>query len=283
MIGAMDMSRHTLARMGRVAGGLLVAATMAMSGSAHAQMQRADVEDAIRQYIAAHPEELGPAIEKYLADNPEAVRKAIQALIAKRGAGSGPAASSAPVAGVNARQAIADNAKALFSAPLQTSLGAAEGGSTVVEFYDFNCGFCRRALGDTLTLLSDQPSLRIILKELPILGPDSVEAAKVAIALQMHHPSAAETLEFHRRLLASQGRVGRAAALAVAGDLGFDAAAIDKDAESVEVSEALQQSVRLASALGIHGTPGYVVGDNAIAGAVGVAALKAQIAEARKP
>ncbi len=274
MIGLTDMPKLALVRIRAVASLALVAAAIAVPGISHAQMQRADIDEAIQQYLAAHPEALGPAIEKYLADHPEAVRTALMALIAKRNA----AAQAAPTAAAStAKQAITDNAKALYTAPLQTVLGAADGARTLVEFYDFNCGYCRKALGDTLALITDEPGLRIVLKELPILGPDSVEAAKVAIALQMHHPSAAESLEYHRRLLARQGRVDRAAALAVAADLGFNAGAIEKDATSAEVNEALQQNMRLASALGITGTPGYVVGDAVIPGAVGAAALKARI------
>jgi len=266
---------RSFARIRGAALGLLVAAAIAAPGTAQAQMQRADVEDAIQQYLAAHPEALGPAIEKYFADHPETVRNAILALVAKRGA--------AQAGAVDAKLAIADNAEALYAAPLQTTVGAAEGAPTVVEFFDFNCHFCRNALGDTLTLIADEPNLRIVLKEFPILGPDSVEAAKVAIALQMRHPNAAASLEFHRRLLASHGRVDRAAALAVAGDLGFDAVELEKDAASAEVSDALQQNMRLASALGVHGTPGYVIGDSVISGAVGASALKARIAALKKP
>lgn len=276
MLAITDRPRLAFARIrGAAFGVLLAATTIAVPGTAQAQMQRADVEDAIPQYLAAHPEVLGPAIEKYFADHPEALRNAILALVAKRGI--------AQTAAVNVRPAIADNAKALYTAPLQTTVGATEGAPTVVEFFDFNCGFCRKAMGDMLTLIADMPTLRIVLKELPILGQESVEAAKVAIALQMRHPSAATSLEFHRRLLTSHGRVDRAAALAVARDLGFDAVELEKDAASAEVSDTLQQNMRLASALGIHGTPGYVIGDSVVSGAVGASALKARIAAIEKP
>jgi protein-disulfide isomerase len=275
MMAMIDRQIFWLARRRGPTLGLLVVAAIAAPVCAQAQMQRADVETAIQQYLAAHPEALGPAIERYLTDHPEAVRNALRALVARRVA----AQPAAP----KGSEAIADNAQALYAAPLQTTIGAAEGARTLVEFFDFNCGYCRKALGDTLALIADEPGLRIVLKELPILGPDSVEAAKVAIALQMHHPSAAESLEFHRRLLASSGRVGRAAALAVAADLGFNAAELEKDASSDEVSEALQQNMRLASALGINGTPGYVVGDSVIPGAVGAAVLKARISGVKKP
>lgn len=280
MIGLADMSKLALVRIRAVAPVALIAAAISVPGISHAQMRRADVDEAIQQYLAAHPEALGPAIEKYLADHPEAVRTALMALIAKRNAA---AQTATTPAASNAKQVITENAKALFTAPLQTTLGAADGARTVVEFYDFNCGYCRKALGDTLALIADEPNVRIVLKELPILGPDSVEAAKVAIALQMHHPSAAESLEFHRRLLTMQGRVDRAAALAVAADLGFNASEIEKEAASAEVNDVLQQNMRLASALGINGTPGYVVGDSVIPGAVGTAALKARISAVKEP
>lgn len=278
MMGLAEMRRLAFVRIGGMAAGLLVAAAIAMPGAAHAQMQRADVDDAIQKYLAAHPEALGPAIEKYLADHPEALRNALLALAAKR-----PTSQPSPIAAVNAKQAISDNAKALYAAPLQTTVGAVDGARTVVEFFDFNCGYCRRALNDILTLITDEPGLRIVLKELPILGPDSVEAAKVAIALQMQRPSAAESLEFHRRLFATQGRIDRAAALAVVADLGFNAGEIERNAASAEVNEALQQNMRLAASLGINGTPGYVVGDSVIPGAVGAAALKARILALKEP
>lgn len=280
MIGVTDMPKLSRIRIRAITAVTLVAAAIAVPRTAQAEWQRADIDQAIQQYLAAHPEALGPAIEKYLADHPEAVRTALMALIAKRNAvaQTAPAAAAASV-----KQAISDNAKALYNAPLQTTLGAADGTRTVVEFFDFNCGYCRKALGDTLALIADEPNVRIVLKELPILGPDSVEAAKVAIALQMHHPSAGESLEFHRRLLAKKGRVDRAAALEVAADLGFNAGEIEKDAASVEVNEALQQNTRLASALGINGTPGYVVGGSIVPGAVGAAGLKAHLSAVKEP
>ena len=279
MVAVARRSKSAFARMSASALALGVAIATSAPEMAQAKPLRARMDEAIRVYLEKHPEALGPAIEKYLADHPEAVGKAIRALIAKRGA----APTDAVNVNVNVKQVVADIAKALYSAPLQTVVGAPEGATTLVEFFDFNCGYCRKALTDTLTLIAEDPSLRIVLKEYPILGPDSIEAAKVAIALQMRHPDAAASLEFHRRLLTSRGKVDRAAALAVAGELGFDAAQLEKDAASPEVTEALNQNNRLATALGVHGTPGYVLGDSVIAGAVGADALKARIAALKKP
>ena len=279
MVAVARRSKSAFARMSASALALGVAIATSATEMEQAKPLRARMDEAIRVYLEKHPEALGPAIEKYLADHPEAVGKAIRALIAKRGA----APTDAVNVNVNVKQVVADNAKALYSAPLQTVVGAPEGATTLVEFFDFNCGYCRKALTDTLTLIAEDPSLRIVLKEYPILGPDSIEAAKVAIALQMRHPDAAASLEFHRRLLTSRGKVDRAAALAVAGELGFDAAQLEKDAASAEVTEALNLNNHLATALGVHGTPGYVLGDSVIAGAVGADALKARIAALKKP
>lgn len=263
-------------RIPRAAAMAIVFAAFGIPNSPQAQTQRAEMEEAIGQYLAAHPEALASAIEKHLASHPEAIRNALLALAAKR-------ATTQTAAAVDAKQAIAENATALFAAPLQTTVGAAEGNPTIVEFFDFNCGFCRKALSDMLTLLADEPGLRIVLKELPFMGADSVDAAKIAIAVQIQRPGAAASLEFHRRLLSRKGRIDRSAALAVAGELGFDTAQLEKHAASAEVNDALQQNVRVASALGIRGTPGYVVGESVIPGAVGATALKARIAAAKKP
>ena len=272
MLAQFDQRRSVVGRMFGAALGVVVA--VAIAAPSLAQTQRADVEDVIRQFLVSHPEVLEPVIEKYFAEHPEAVRDAIVALMAKRKPASTP--------NIDAKQAIADNAKALYAAPLQTAVGAADGALTIVEFFDFNCGYCRKAAADILTLIAEDPGVRIVLKELPVLGPPSVEAAKVAIALQMRRPDAATSLEFHRRLLAMRGRIDRAAALAVVVELGFDSATVEKDAESAEVNEVLQQNMQLASALGIRGTPGYVIGDNVIPGAVGASALKARVDALKK-
>jgi protein-disulfide isomerase len=250
------------------------AAALAAPKSLSAQMQRSDVERIVHDYLAAHPEEVSGAVQKYLADHPEAIRAAIVALAARRG--------QERAEGVERRQEIADNAAALFDAPLQTRFGAAGGVVTLVEFFDFNCGFCRRGLADVLALLRDDPGLRVIVKDFPVLGADSVEAAKVAIALQKQNPDAAMALEFHRRLLETRGRVDRARALAVAGDLGFDAARLETDAASAEVNDVLLRNQHVAQALGVHATPSYLIGDRVFAGAVGESVLKARLAQARK-
>jgi len=160
-------------------------------------------------------------------------------------------------------------------------LGNPQGDVTLVEFFDYSCGFCKRALTDTLALLKDDPKLRIVLKEFPILGPGSLDAARVAIAVRMQDGRGLKYLDFHRRLLGAPGPADKERALAAAKDAGLDMARLERDMASDEVNKTLAETGALARSLGINGTPGYIVGDTIIPGAVGAAALKAQIERAR--
>ena len=134
-------------------------------------------------------------------------------------------------------------------------------------------------LADTLALIRDEPRLKIVLKEFPILGRGSTEAARVAIAARMQDP--AKYLAFHRALLSAPGPASEQKALGVAMDQGFDLARLEKDMASDEVAQTLAEDMKLASALGFSGTPSYVVGDEMVTGAVGVAALKDRIRRVR--
>jgi protein-disulfide isomerase len=152
---------------------------------------------------------------------------------------------------------------------------------TLVEFFDYNCGFCKRALSDMVALLHDDPKLKIVLKELPILGPESIEAARVAVAVRMEDPSGKKYLSFHQQLLGGRGPVGKERALMAALDQGLNLAALERDMASDEVRATIAENIKLASAVGISGTPGYVIGNNLLLGAVGITALRARIAAAR--
>jgi protein-disulfide isomerase len=177
--------------------------------------------------------------------------------------------------------AVASNAAALFSSPHQVTLGNPNGDVTLVEFFDYSCGFCKRAVPDMMTLIKDDPNVKIVLKELPILGPGSAEAARVAVAVRMQSPDGQKYLAFHQELLAGAGPASKERALAAAKDQGLDLTQLERDIASDEIGATLSEDVKLATALGIAGTPSYVVGDKVVPGAVGLAALKAKIAAAR--
>jgi protein-disulfide isomerase len=160
-------------------------------------------------------------------------------------------------------------------------LGNPNGDVTVVEFFDYGCGFCKRALPDMIALIKDDPKLKIVLKEFPILGPGSVAAARVAVAVRMQDPGGQRYLAFHQQLLDDNGPASEEKALAVAKQQGLDMARLQQDMATEEVGATLNETAKLASAVGITGTPGYVVGKNVLLGAVGIAAVKGRIDTAR--
>jgi protein-disulfide isomerase len=202
-------------------------------------------------------------------------------------AGNAAAAATGATAGVAAAAparaaAIAANAEALFASPHQVTLGNPDGDVTVVEFFDYSCGYCKRALPDLLALLKDDPKLKVVLKEFPILGPGSAEAARVAIAVRMQDPSGAKYLAFHQQMLTGAGPASKDKALAAAAAQGLDMARLATDMASDEVSATLTEDARLASSVGATGTPAYVVGKELVVGAVGIAGLKDHIDGARR-
>jgi protein-disulfide isomerase len=180
------------------------------------------------------------------------------------------------------RTAVEENSKALFSSPHQVVLGNPHGNVTMVEFFDYNCGFCKRALSDMLDLLKSDPDLKFVLKEFPVLGEGSVEAAHVAVAARMQDTTGKKYIEFHQKLLGGRGPADKARALAVAKDVGFDMARIEKDMTSDEVKKTIAENMKLADALGVSGTPSYVVGSEVVIGAVGLDALRDKIVAERK-
>jgi protein-disulfide isomerase len=152
----------------------------------------------------------------------------------------------------------------------------------MVEFFDYNCGYCKRALPDMVDLLKTNPNLKFVLKEFPVLGQGSVEAAHVAVAVRMQDTSGKKYIEFHQKLLGGRGPADKAHALAVAKEVGFDMARIEKDMDSDEVKTTIAEDMKLADALGVSGTPTYVVGDELVVGAVGLDDLKAKLAAEAK-
>ena len=246
---------RTLAMAGAAGLALLVAAGP-VSAQPFSDAQRKDIERIIREYLVSNPEVLQEAVAE--------LEKRHTAADAERRKG-----------------AVASNRETLLNSKHHVSLGNPKGDVTLIEFFDYNCGFCKRALGDMLELLKGDPNLRIVLKELPVLGPGSVEAAQVAVAVNMQDRGGKKYLEFHRKLLGGRGQADKARALAAAKEAGVDMARLEKDLASAEVASALEESTKLAEALGINGTPTYVIGESIIPGAIGLANLKQQVQEAR--
>ncbi|WP_245454232.1 DsbA family protein [Aquabacter cavernae] len=258
--------------------------SFALLSPAAAQVPRGEIEQVVRAYLEANPDVVGEIVRRYLAEHPEMLQQAIIDMMAKRGGPSVPAPSAPAAAAAPDRSAaLKQNAALLFNSPRQVTLGNPAGDVTLVEFFDYNCGYCKRALGDTQSLLKEDPKLRIVLKELPILGPGSAEAARIGVALAMQDPSGEKSRAYHEALLGARGQANRAAALKAAAATGADMARLEQDVSSPEIDKTLAESRDLARALGINGTPAYVLANTVIPGAVGLAGLKEAIAAARRP
>jgi protein-disulfide isomerase len=244
---------------------LLIAAAMFLASPAAAPAQaqtfssdqRQEIEGIIKDYLLAHPE----VMQDVMAE----LEKRQQAAEADKH-----------------RAAVVENNATLFGSPHQVVLGNPHGNVTMVEFFDYNCGYCKRALSDMLDLLKTDPNLKFVLKEFPVLGEGSVEAARVAVAARMQDATGKKYVEFHQKLLGGRGAADKARALAVAKEVGFDMARIEKDMGSDEVKKTIDENMKLADALGVNGTPSYVVGGEVVVGAVGLDALKEKIAAERK-
>jgi protein-disulfide isomerase len=249
-----------------------------------AQAPREETEAIVKDYLAKHPDEVGEIAKGYLIRHPEAIVEILAEWIKHRktaNASAGASSATNVKTDVDRSAAVKSNAALLFSSPHQVTLGNPAGDVTVVEFFDYNCGYCKRALPDMLSLIKDDAKLKIVLKEFPILGPGSGEAARVAVAVRMQDPDGQKYLAFHQQLLGSPGPASKDKALAVAKEQGLDMKRLEEDMASEEVLMTIDESVKLARAVGINGTPGYVIGNNVVLGAVGAAALKAQIDSVR--
>jgi protein-disulfide isomerase len=215
--------------------------------------------------------EIERIIREYLLKNPDVLQEVMLELEKRQAA----------VEAEKHRAAIKTNSETLFNSPRHVVLGNISGDVTMVEFFDYNCGYCKRALSDMLELIKGDPKLRVVLKEFPVLGQGSLEAAQVAVAVRMQDKTGKKYLEFHQKLLTSRGQIDRSRALAAAKEVGLDMARIDKDMASEEARVSLEESMKLAEAIGLNGTPSYVVGNDVVIGAVGQAALKEKINAAR--
>jgi protein-disulfide isomerase len=196
---------------------------------------------------------LGEIIKDYLIKNPEIMLEVQNAYDEK----------SQKEQDAKLKEFMSKNSKDIYRSPDSSVAGDANGDVTVVEFFDYNCGYCKRGLPEVQQLINDDKKVRFVFKELPILSPGSIEAARIALAVKRQ----GKYWEFHQALLGSKGVANEASALKVAESLGLDMAKIKADATSDAVKTELQSDLQLAKQLGINGTPHFMVGDKSVPGA----------------
>ncbi|RYE88347.1 MAG: DsbA family protein [Hyphomicrobiales bacterium] len=213
---------------------------------------------------------LNPMIEDYLLANPRILQRVSEALESE--------IRTAQAA--ERKGAIASLQSVIYDDPDHIVLGNPDGDVTLVELFDYNCGYCRSALPDMATLLAEDPNLRIILKEFPILSQGSVDAAKVGVVVA--RDKSIDYWKFHEKLFTSRGQVTKDTALEAARDLGLNPIEVGLVMESSEVNSVIAKSFQIADGLNVSGTPTYIIGDEVIPGAIGLEGLRQRIANMRK-
>lgn len=205
-------------------------------------------------------------VRDYLMREPEIIYQALEELQRREAA----AAAERSKAALIARQ---DDLFHHASTPVG---GNPDGNVTLVEFFDYHCAYCRRVVSSVRALVDRDEELRMVFKEFPILGEDSVRASRAALAAErqgLYQP-------FHFALMAADD-LSMEGIMAVAAEVGLDTAQLASDMELPEIQEEIKANYALAQALGIEGTPAFVVGEQLIPGAVSEERLTALIEEAR--
>ena len=193
-------------------------------------------------------------VAETLRENPELVLEALQALEARQAEAQAVAATSV----------LTQERAELERDPNAPVLGNPDGDVTIVEFFDYNCPYCKRAMPEVSALLAEDTNVRLVLREWPILSEGSAFAARAALASRQQGKYA----EMHDALMTMRGKVEAEAVLRIAGKVGLDIDKLKIDMQSPEVEEHIATSMRLAEALGFSGTPSFVVGDQLIPGFV---------------
>lgn len=212
-------------------------------------------------------EEVERIVREYLMREPEIIYDAIQELQKRRAAEES----------ARQRAMIAERADQIFNDPDDPVAGNPQGDVTLVEFFDYRCGYCRSMSAGLQALLEHDKNLRFVFKELPVLGPESTTAAKAALAAsrQGRYP------ELHFKLMQARD-LSLDAILALAEEVGLDRDRLAADMESDWVKAQLDETLSLAGALGIDGTPSFVIGDQLIPGATDIARLAQLVGEQRQ-
>ena len=230
---------------------VMLASTHSNSGSARAEMVAPTAGGNV--FKNEQKKALGDIIKDYLIKNPEIMFEVQNAFDKK----------SKKEQDTELKAFMATNARAIYRSPGSSVAGDPDGDVTVVEFFDFNCAYCKRGLLEVQKLIHKDKKVRFVFKELPILAKGSEEAARVAIAAKRQ----GKYWEFHQAMLSSKSQANEVSALKTAEFLGLDMDKIKTDMASSAVRKELQGGLLLAKQLGVNGTPHFLVGDRSILGA----------------
>ena len=214
--------------------------------------QDAAIREIVRDYLLEHPEVLVDALRVY-------ERRQNEAVAARQ------------------REAVAANLAALADDQDSPVLGNPKGDVLVVEFFDYRCPYCRRVADKLRDAVAADGNIRLVMKEFPILGPESIFASRAALAAAKQ----GRYEEFHFALMASQGQIDDGAVIALAEQLGLDMDRLREDMLSQDIDEAFRRTYEVTEALEIRGTPAFVIGDRIYPGAIEMDEFKRLVAEVR--
>lgn len=213
-------------------------------------------------------EAINSIIEDYIMSNPEVILKSVEDMRSRE--------RERELA--DAAQNLALYKKDLFENPTDPVGGNVSGDVTIVEFFDYRCGYCKRFKKTLDEVLKEDDGIRLIYKEFPVLGPDSKLAASAALAATRQ----GRYIDFHDKLMSMTGKLDEKTILSAAGELGLDVDQLQRDMKLRGVQGILDDNTDLAHKLTIRGTPGVIIGSEIIRGAVGLEQLKDYIARARE-
>lgn len=224
------------------------ASTSAMAADA---MSKAQVQEIVHEFLMDNPEVIFESIENYRTKQ-EADK---QAQAAKN----------------------IEKYKDYLTSKDSPSAGNPNGDVTIVEFFDYNCGYCKKALSDVAATISDDDNVRFIFKEMPILSASSRDMARWALAANKQ----GKYFEYHVELMKMRGSKDTASFRKLGSDLGMDADQLEKDANSEAVKADIEKSVSVARELGVNGTPAFIINGEMYPGYLGPEGMKKAIKQAR--
>jgi protein-disulfide isomerase len=232
--------------------GSLVGSMTADAQTSQTPVPDSDFDRRVRAFLLKHPEVIVEAMQRY-----EVQQRADQVKAA--------------------RQLLKSRATDILQDPASPVGGNPKGDATLVEFFDYNCPYCRRVVPDMLKLEEADAKVRVVYKEFPILGPNSTFAAKAALAAHRQ----GKYIELHRALLKARGSVTKATVLKTASSLGLDIDRLQKDMVDPAILAALERNSSLARALGINGTPAFIIDQKIVSGAIDLAAMQELVTKTR--
>jgi protein-disulfide isomerase len=223
---------------------------------------------AAAEMTASQREAIESVVHDYLMHNPDVLIEALRGAEDKLNR----------EADTKAATVLSDRRSEIFDDPATPVGGNPRGDVTIVEFFDYRCPYCKQVLPSLQTLLKEDRKLRFIYKEMPVLGPASTVAARAALAAQRQGKYEA----FHSAMMGTKGQINEDTVYKVAASVGLDVDRLKQDMTAPDIERALKANLALAEALNIRGTPGFIIGEHIVPGALDLDNLKSMVADARK-